>query len=259
MSKTTLGAISATWKHWRVASKPAKGSSAIIVRSGSWRAIDASFQSDSSGRVVHRVHQRDEPDLAHPLEVLQDPLAVHRHALEAGVEAERDEPELVGGAVDLGERVRAVVVVPRSRRRPGTVRACRSRYAAISSLTPARVGDAVRPEVAVAGDHERLVHAALVHDAQPLCELDAGELLRHPRSAPRGRRRARRRRGPTWWWTSKTSNPGAGCCVTACQLGPELERGAAQHQRRGRGSERLRHACWASATRSAYERSWVCG
>ncbi len=78
------------------------------MRSGSWRAIGGQLPERLFRSVVHRVHQRDETDLAHPLEVAQDPLAVHRHALEAGVEAEGDEPELVGGAVDLGERVRAV-------------------------------------------------------------------------------------------------------------------------------------------------------
>ena len=85
-------------------------------------------------RVVHRVHQRDEADLAHPLEVAEDPLAVHRHALEAGVEAERDQPELIRDAVDLVERGRAVARF-HDAARDGEPSGVASRYAAISSLT----------------------------------------------------------------------------------------------------------------------------
>ncbi len=146
------------------------------------------------GRVVHRVHQRDEADLAHPLEVAEDPLAVHRHTLEAGVEAQRDQPELIRGAVDLLERGRAVARFHDAARDGEPF----GRGVAVRGdlvVDPPRVGDAVRAEIAVARDHECLVDATVVHDPQPALELRARELLRDRRSARRGHRRARRTRG----------------------------------------------------------------
>ena len=77
---------------------------------------------------------REQSELAHALEVREDPLAVHRDALEPRVEAERDQAELGDGTVDLRERSapsRGSTMPHATGNRSGVA----SRYAAISSLT----------------------------------------------------------------------------------------------------------------------------
>ena len=133
------------------------------MRSGSRPRDRRQLPERLFGRVVHRVDQRDEPDLAHALEVPQDPLAVHRHALEACVEASATSPRSF-----VARSISSNACAPS---RGSTIphaagKRSRRRVAVRGDLVvdPARVGDAVRAEVAVSRDHERLVDAAVVHD-----------------------------------------------------------------------------------------------
>ena len=84
------------------------------------------------------------------------------------------------------------------------------------------------PQVAVPGDHERLVHAALVHDAQPIRELDPRELLGI--DARLLEVTAERVEGAADVVVD-VEDVEAARLGHRVELGPELERGAAQHQR----------------------------
>ena len=143
--------------------------------SGTLRATDGELPERLFRRVVHRVDDREHTVLAHALEVLEDPLAVHRHALEPGVEAECDQPEIGDGPVDLREHDRAVTRLDDAARDREAVR-CRVAVLGDLLVHPPGVGDPVGAQIPVPGDHERLVDAAFVHEAQPLGELEAGEL-----------------------------------------------------------------------------------
>ena len=100
------------------------------------------------------------------------------------------------------------------------------------------------------GNHERLVHAAVVHDAQPTRELDARELLRIDARLLEV--------------TAERVEGAADMVVDVEDVEGRLRhrldhRASSGHSSSAvppstsarSGSERLRHACWASATRSA--------
>ena len=92
------------------------------------------------------------------------------HALEAGVEADPDETQLLAAALEFGEAGVAVAGFDHAdgrREAVGTTIAIRRDRVVLGH----RVGDAVRAQVAVAGDDDRLADPALVHDLQTRRQL----------------------------------------------------------------------------------------
>ena len=57
--------------------------------------------------LAHRVDERHQADLTHPLQIPPHPRVIHRHALELGVERDPGQPELAD-AIDLGKAGGAV-------------------------------------------------------------------------------------------------------------------------------------------------------
>ena len=84
---------------------------------------------------------------------------------------ERDELEFARGAVDLVERGSPVAWFHDS---AGDREPLRRGVAVRGDLVvdSTRVGNPVRPQVTVPGNHERLLDPAFAHDAQPIGELD---------------------------------------------------------------------------------------
>ncbi len=196
------------------------------------------------------MQQRHEADVAHALEVAQDPLAVERDSLEPRVEAERDQPELVGGAVDLGERGRAVARLHDPARYGESVGGRVAVRRDVVVHAPRR-GDAVGAQVTVARDHQCLPDTAFVHDPDPVGELDARELralLRIARELA-----AQRVEGATHVVVHVEDVVrgvhGASSGQSASAVPP---RTAARST-----AVRPAHARWASVTSCAYGRSWV--
>ena len=96
-----------------------------------------------------------EPELAHPLAVPADPAAIEGDALEPGVEADAGEAELVAGSREFRE---ARLAVPRldDAHRDGKPVGAAVPIGSDGVVLGARVRDAVRAFVAVAGDHDGL-------------------------------------------------------------------------------------------------------
>ena len=122
------------------------------------------------GRLGHRVDHRDQSELADALHVAADPWAVHRHALESRVEADAHDPELTRTPVELGQ-TRVLEDRLDQPDRHGESVGLRVAVRGDARVEVARVGDAVRARVRVAGDHRGLPHAAGVHDPDPLGPL----------------------------------------------------------------------------------------
>ena len=109
--------------------------------------------------------ERDQLERCHPFDQAPHQVAVGRHPLESGVEADPDQPELVMDPLQLVVGVATVEGFddPDCGREVRRVPVPVGGYGVVDL---AGVGHARRPQVLVGGDHDRLVHTVVVHHRQ---------------------------------------------------------------------------------------------